>query len=75
MARLIRASEVGEYVFCHRAWWLRVGDGYRPNSQARLQAGTAQHSRHGMRVLASRALLIAGLALLVLGLAGLLLHL
>ena len=65
MARLIRASEVGEYVFCHRAWWLRTIEKLTPESQARMAAGVASHHRHGLRVALSRALMIAGLGLLV----------
>ena len=74
MARLIRASEVGEYVFCHRAWWLRRIEGLAPANRARLEAGTARHSRHGLRVAASRGLLVAGLLALAAGLAGWLLR-
>jgi len=61
MARLIRASEVGEYVYCHRAWWLRVVEGRVPDRRERLQAGTARHRRHGTRVAASSLLLMGGL--------------
>lgn len=70
---MIRASEVGEYVFCHRAWWLRTVEKLAPDSQARLQAGVANHHRHGLRVALSQALLIAGLGLLVVALLALLL--
>ncbi|HYE12986.1 MAG TPA: hypothetical protein VD968_00940 [Pyrinomonadaceae bacterium] len=46
----IRASEVGEYVFCARAWRLRV-DGVKPTSggEAR-EAGTRWHRSHGRTV-------------------------
>ena len=70
MARLIRASEVGEYVFCHRAWWLRTVAGLTPGHPTRLKHGTLRHRRHGLHVVASRVLLIAGLVLLALGLVG-----
>lgn len=73
MARLLRASEVGEYVYCHRAWWLRAVEGLDPTNAAVLQAGTARHQRHARRVATSRALLIAGMLALVLGLAALVL--
>ena len=73
MARLIRASEVGEYVFCHRAWWLRTVEKLVPESQARLQAGVANHQRHGLRVTLSQALLLSGIGLLAVALLGLLL--
>lgn len=42
--RMITASEVGEYVFCAKAWKLKL-DGVRPESP-RLEAGTAYHKAH-----------------------------
>jgi hypothetical protein len=45
--KLIKASEIGEYVFCARAWRLRV-DGYEPAfGQKAREAGTAWHLEHG----------------------------
>ena len=73
MARLIRASEVGEYVFCHRAWWLRAVEGWTPDTGQRLELGAARHSAYGRRVVGSRVLLVAGLLLLAVSLVGLLL--
>jgi CRISPR/Cas system-associated exonuclease Cas4 (RecB family) len=54
--KFIRASEIGEYVFCARAWRLRV-DGYAPTSgqQAR-EAGELWHRKHGRSVLHVRKL-------------------
>jgi hypothetical protein len=54
--KLIRASEVGEYVFCARAWRLRL-DGYEPTAgrHAR-EAGTAWHLGHGRSVRRARQL-------------------
>jgi hypothetical protein len=41
--KLIKASEIGEYVFCARAWRLRL-DGYEPTSGQRARrAGTKWH--------------------------------
>jgi hypothetical protein len=68
MTRLIRASEVGEYVYCGRAWWLHRVEGLTPAQAARLAHGTAQHRHHGGRVALSSVLLVAGLVALVLGL-------
>jgi CRISPR/Cas system-associated exonuclease Cas4 (RecB family) len=48
--RTIRASEIGEYVFCHRAWWLRHVEGYESANTRQMEAGTAAHERHGRRV-------------------------
>lgn len=73
MGRFIRASEVGDYVYCHRAWWLRQVEGLVPEHRDRLRSGTVQHARHGMAVRASGILLLAGVVLLVLGLVTLLL--
>jgi hypothetical protein len=54
--KLIRASEVGEYVFCARAWRLRL-DGHEPTAgrHAR-EAGTAWHLTHGRSVRRARRL-------------------
>lgn len=62
---MIRASEVADYVYCARAWWLRRVAGLEPDGQARRHAGAAHHARHGSLVRASNLLLVlAGLVLL-----------
>jgi CRISPR/Cas system-associated exonuclease Cas4 (RecB family) len=72
--QIIRASEVGEYVYCARAWWLRRVAGAEPAGQARRELGTLRHARHSRAVALSDGLIwIAGLLLLA-GLAILLLR-
>ncbi len=62
MPPLIRASEIGSYLYCRRAWWYRK-QGLVPENQAELSAGTSLHRRHGRKVLAS--ILLRNLALLL----------
>lgn len=63
---IIRASEMGEYVYCARAWWLRRVAGLEPDGYERREYGTALHHRHGRAVTGSRALLVlAGLLAVV----------
>jgi CRISPR/Cas system-associated exonuclease Cas4 (RecB family) len=50
--RAIRASEIGSYLFCARAWWYRL-QGIEPENQAELTAGTELHRAHGRRVIAA----------------------
>ena len=64
--RLIKASEIGEYVYCRRSWWLHQVAGWKPGRPERLAQGTALHAAHGRAVGASGALLVVG-ALLVAG--------
>jgi hypothetical protein len=45
--RLIRASEIGEYVFCHRAWWLDRVQGETSLNVREMEAGLGAHARHG----------------------------
>lgn len=71
---IIRASEIGEYAFCARAWWLQRIQGHPTRHPERLARGIVAHARHGQRVAASRWLLWLGLACL-LGAAALLLQL
>ena len=48
--RWIRASDISEYVYCRRAWWLRQVAG-APSRHRRLQeAGSAYHGRHATQV-------------------------
>ena len=66
--RWIRASEIGAYSYCRRAWWLRHVGGLEPSGRERLERGVALHVAHGRRVQASQALLLVALLLLVLAL-------
>jgi CRISPR/Cas system-associated exonuclease Cas4 (RecB family) len=50
--RVIRASEIGQYVYCAHAWWLGSVQGL-PSSRQRqreMAAGEAVHRRHGWGV-------------------------
>jgi CRISPR/Cas system-associated exonuclease Cas4 (RecB family) len=67
--KTIRASEVGEYVYCARAWWLRRVAGEEPAGQARRDLGTLRHARHSRAVALSGALIWLAAALLAAGLA------
>jgi CRISPR/Cas system-associated exonuclease Cas4 (RecB family) len=72
---VIRASEIGEYVYCARAWWLRRVQGVPSRNVAALHSGQQAHDRHGRAVATYQtqrrlALVSAVLALLAL-LAGL----
>lgn len=68
----IRASEISEYVFCRRAWWLKRARGVRPQNVRQLEAGTRHHQAHGRLVARSHvarraayAVLFVAVALLV----------
>ncbi len=63
--RAIRASEIGEYVFCHRAWWLRHVEGFESANTRQMDLGTAAHERHGRLVGVGAALRALAVVLLV----------
>lgn len=48
--KVISASEIGEYIYCNRAWWLRRVHGHRSQNVRELQLGTAHHEQHGRAV-------------------------
>jgi hypothetical protein len=63
--RLIRASEIGEHVFCRRAWWLRHIQGRASANVQELASGAAIHAGHGKLVWLSSALLTLAALLIV----------
>lgn len=64
---VIRSSDIGNYLYCRRAWWYRR-QGVESANQAELAAGTELHARHGRQVLASTLTRTAGLILLMVAL-------
>jgi hypothetical protein len=66
--RVIRASEIGRYVFCARAWWLGSVQGLPSAHRREMATGEAAHRRHGRRVQASASLARAAYLLLALAL-------
>jgi len=51
----LRASEIGTYLYCQRAWWYQKC-GYEPQNQGGLGMGTQVHDTHGRRVQKARNL-------------------
>ena len=46
----IKASEIGEYLYCQRAWWLRRAFGVPSENIHELEAGQQYHEQHGRLV-------------------------
>ena len=63
---VIRASELGQYAFCARAWWLGRVKGYRSTNVAAMRQGSWQHRLHGRSVERYHRLRRLAVALLVL---------
>jgi hypothetical protein len=72
--RIVRASEIGQYDFCAKAWWLGSIEGVSPSNIRELQKGTAAHAEHGRQVRRASqqqvaAFLLIGLGVIILMLA------
>ena len=67
--RVLRASEIGEYEYCSRAWWYKHVAKIAPGGEAggRLERGREEHRRHGQRVFVSARLRVIGAVLLLCG--------
>ena len=66
--KTIRASDIGTYLYCHRAWWYGLR-GVASQNTAELSAGTALHRGHGRKVFIAAALRTLALILLLAALA------
>jgi CRISPR/Cas system-associated exonuclease Cas4 (RecB family) len=50
----IKASEIAEYVFCNRAWWLSRVSGRKSTNVRQMADGTSYHQVHGRLVRRAR---------------------
>ncbi len=64
---VIRASDIGSFLYCQRAWWYRM-QGVESENQAELAAGSEAHRLQGRAVLAANLTRTAGYVLLLIAL-------
>ena len=62
---LVRASDIGLWAYCHRAWWLAKVKGAPHRNPAVLEVGVAAHAAHGSQVTRARTLQRVGLLFVV----------
>jgi CRISPR/Cas system-associated exonuclease Cas4 (RecB family) len=65
--RIVKASEIGTYLYCQRAWWYQR-QGATNHNQAAMNAGRQLHERHGRVVMTSGCLRLLAYACLLLAL-------
>ena len=63
--KTIRASEIGSYLYCRRAWWYHKL-GYPSRNLAELNLGQEIHARHGRNLYLAGMLRTLAVALLFL---------
>jgi CRISPR/Cas system-associated exonuclease Cas4 (RecB family) len=49
---VIRASDIGNYLYCRRAWWYKK-QGVESENKTELAVGTELHHKHGRKVFAA----------------------
>jgi CRISPR/Cas system-associated exonuclease Cas4 (RecB family) len=64
MSPVVRASEIGSYLYCRRAWWYRK-QGVESENKTELATGTELHRKHGRKVVAAGLLRTLGMILLI----------
>ena len=57
--RTIKASELGSYLYCERAWWYQR-NGAESSNEREMVAGTGDHQQHAAAVSGARLLRLAG---------------
>jgi hypothetical protein len=66
--KTIRASEIGSYLFCARAWWYQ-NKGTLSSNQSEMTAGSELHRQHGRVVIVSGLIRLLAIILLLVALA------
>lgn len=74
MPPIIRASDIGTYLYCRRAWMYRK-EGVESENRAEMATGTELHRRHGRKVLAAGLLRNLSLLLFLIALTLLVIYL
>ncbi len=70
LERFITASELGDYAYCRRAWWLRAVQGLGTEERSeRFERGQARHRAHARTLRAARAGVVIALLLALAALA------
>lgn len=64
---LIRASDIAEYVYCHRAWWLKRVEGIASQNLRELDHGAQYHEDHDRQVRSAGRLHTAALFFVIIG--------
>lgn len=67
-SKVLRASEISNYVYCARGWWLSRVLGYTSAHKEEMALGQKQHRGHGRDVVAYHRLRRLGYLLLALAL-------
>jgi hypothetical protein len=66
--KVLRASEIGSYVYCARGWWLNRVLGYASAHKEEMALGEEEHRGHGRDVVAYHRLRRVGYLMLALAL-------
>ncbi|HUI87429.1 MAG TPA: hypothetical protein VLX61_01765 [Anaerolineales bacterium] len=67
MPPVLRASDIGTYLYCRRAWMYRK-NGVESENRAEMATGTELHRQHGRKVLAAGLLRTLSLLLFLIAL-------
>jgi hypothetical protein len=62
--KTLRASEIGSYLYCARAWWYQRS-GVKSSNQAGMDTGSELHRRHGRQVVISGLMRVAAFIFLL----------
>ncbi len=65
-SKVLRASEIGNYIYCARGWWLGRVLGYTSAHTEKMALGEEDHRGHGREVVTYHRLRRLGYLMLVL---------